>query len=261
VSKKFWQKLHFLDRATEIFVYVDRGKIILPPMVLHYDHTTYPMKPQDLDMTRYCGISIKDILDRKEEYGRKIPRYYNEMINYVENNGLEVLGIFRIASRTDEIKSFVAMVDYGDDIDYELCNLFVVANSLKYLLKELDAPLLSYERYTDLMGCLELGDNKERQFNEIQKVLVSLKWEFELIKALFGLFYKIHLKGDINKMTAQNLSVVFANILLRPPNGNMLEQLQQNSSIEKLISLLITEYPSIFPVQRKRRENIMQLKQ
>jgi hypothetical protein len=60
------------------------------------------------------------------------------------------------------------------------------------------------------------------------------------------------------KVIFRNLKLVWGTILLKPSKTNLLESLKNNAAVQKVIALLIVEYPNIFVIKkRKSRQSAM----
>lgn len=252
VSKKFWIKLHFLNEVAELFQYIDKDELSLPPSVLIHDiQFSKKIKP------RLFGCSLKEILERKAENGRRVPRIYDSLMKHIEDNGLDVQGIFRLSGKSDEITVLKTLIDNDDNIDYSNCDIYSIANILKLLFREMDPPLLTYEKYQKFLDATLLEDSKE-SIKQFQQIILSLpSSHYDTTRQLFSLFYKIHCKSDVNKMSSENIAIVMGVNLLKGQNLNIVEGLKDSKAINKAISFMISEYQEIFSQSRRRHRSVV----
>lgn len=67
-------------------------------------------------------------------------------------------------------------------------------------------------------------------------------------KYLFSFLNNVTKKSEINKMSPENLAIVFCPNILRSPSDDILEQMVDTEKCTRLIVLLITSYSEIFKV-------------
>lgn len=178
-------------------------------------------------------------------------------MKYIEENGIDAQGIFRVGGKSDEVSILKTLIDNDDNIDYSSCDIHSVTSILKQLLREMEPPLLTYEKYSKFLEVASLDDTKEI-IKQFQQIILSLpSSHYDTTRQLFSLFYKIHCKSDINKMTSDNISIVMGVNLLRGQNLNIVEGLKDSKLINKSISLMISEFQEIFSQTRRRHRSIV----
>ncbi len=83
----------------------------------------------------------------------------------------------------------------------------------------------------------------------IRKVLPLLPpGNYAILKRLMGLLWKVSQKNAVNKMTAQNLAIVFAPTVFRHQHETLDIVIQDASVANRLIETFILKYEQLFPV-------------
>jgi hypothetical protein len=248
VSKKFWVKLHSCNEVCDVSQWIDKEELALPPQILMYDYGLQRRFP-----VKIFGKGLGDLLERKSETGRRVPRIYQNLMDFLEFHGANEEGIFRVGGKSDEVQTMKVLIDNDDNIDFSFVNIHSVASIFKQLFRELEPPLLTYECYNNFVDAMAMGDQADI-IRCMQKIVYNLPAShYDTTKHLFAFLHKIHQKSSVNKMTAENLGIVFGVNLLRGKDLNLHDTLKHNSAINKCTQILIADYAEIFSNSNKRR--------
>ena len=88
------------------------------------------------------------------------------------------------------------------------------------------------------------------EIEAIRKVLTMLPRTNRIIfKYIARLMYEVTLRSETNKMTAENIAIVFAPNLLKPMGDDIMVQMLDTEYANKLMILFIKEYNEIFKVR------------
>ena len=86
---------------------------------------------------------------------------------------------------------------------------------MKLWLRELKDPLLTFEHYEMFIYCMSFQETEE-QISKIQNVLLLLpKGNFMVLDALIKLLRKVSQNQQVNKMSSQNLAIIFSPNILK----------------------------------------------
>jgi hypothetical protein len=97
---------------------------------------------------RVFGVSLNDALGRRVSRRHAIPPIITKTVVYLDQNGLEVEGIFRLSGSANKIESYKDEFDLGLDVDLSTCeDPHVVSGLLKLYLREMPEPLLTFAAY------------------------------------------------------------------------------------------------------------------
>jgi len=164
------------------------------------------------------GLDWKILIAKEEHkpYG-DIPYIVTQCVDYLEKNGLEKQGLFRIAGKFVEKDDLRSLCKTGfEKLNLEKYEVHVVASVLKQYIRELPEPLFPYETYDSLMALTDIKDLKERMINLVELVKQIPPDNTRFLNYLFTFLSKVAKHSDINLMTSANLGIIFAPNLLKP---------------------------------------------
>ncbi|KAJ3452714.1 rho gtpase activation protein [Anaeramoeba flamelloides] len=160
------------------------------------------------------GASLPEIswFQKDGKKDLKIPECVIYLCEQIKKTGLESVGIFRIPGDSQEVERMKQQINSGD-FEIKLKNPTIPASALKLFLRELFEPIFPVKVYND---CLKNTGKIDKEL-EIVKSLPPIN--------LHLLAYIVKFLKDISvpeiaqktKMGDQNLSMVFAPNLFRPP--------------------------------------------
>lgn len=93
-------------------------------------------------------------LDRLEMSEEKLPVGVVSMVAYLQENGLDTLGIFRLSGSAERVNELREGLEKGEGLKAVASDpgdLHAVAGLLKAFLRELPEPLLTFELYKPLL--------------------------------------------------------------------------------------------------------------
>ncbi|XP_061763620.1 rho GTPase-activating protein 27 [Nerophis ophidion] len=179
--------------------------------------------------------------------GTTVPRFVETCIKAVERRGLDVDGLYRVSGNLAVIQKLRIMADH-DQLDLEdghWQDAHVLTGALKLFLRELPEPLFPYRLFYDFITAIKMSDydkKVDRICNLVQSLPAS---NHDTMKLLFGHLRRVIQAGEENRMTVQNVAIVFGPTLLRPAveTGNLaMHTVFQNQIVE----LILNEYKRIF---------------
>eukprot|EP01129_Flabellula_baltica_P008617 TRINITY_DN3443_c0_g1_i1.p1 TRINITY_DN3443_c0_g1~~TRINITY_DN3443_c0_g1_i1.p1 ORF type:complete len:591 (+),score=119.26 TRINITY_DN3443_c0_g1_i1:46-1818(+) len=180
------------------------------------------------------GILLEDIVKRciKKNYTDiQVPYLVQVLIIHLRSvNAKELEGIFRISGNNQKILDLKEFVDYNDDKDFRVgkkLDVFSVCGALKLFFRELPDPLIThdcYESFIELQGFQvflfinsDISNENIRVF-QLKMLLEKLpECHYCTLKYLIEYLHEVSECSHLNKMTTQNLAVVFGPTLCRPP--------------------------------------------
>ena len=113
-------------------------------------------------------------------------------------------------------------------------------------LRELKVPVIPFTRYNEYMDTMKIENYNDR-LSEIKTLVQKLpKVHYEVLEYLIRHLAKVASHGEINKMEASNLAIVFGPSLIRVEESgqvnmqaamaNMMNMSFQNSLVESMIT-------------------------
>ncbi|EFC44672.1 RhoGAP domain-containing protein [Naegleria gruberi] len=176
-----------------------------------------------------------------------IPKFVCSAIIYLTQNGLDEEGLFRVSTMKDSLDSVISQLenDVNMDIDFSKHDVHLPAALIKIYFRELSDPLLSFDCYGMFIAAERIPEERAR-LETIKKVIQFLpKHYFNTLKMLCDFLRLVSLNSSKNKMTADNLAIVFApNILRDRGELDVMDLMRHAKWINHLTKTLIeyTEY-------------------
>ncbi|XP_062852703.1 rho GTPase-activating protein 15 isoform X1 [Trichomycterus rosablanca] len=209
------------------------------------------------------GCSLELLCERERT---TVPRFVKNCTETVEKKGLETDGIYRVSGNLAIIQKLrfavnheravstdgrflfpeeLVPVDHVDLEDPQWEDIHVITGALKLFFRELPEPLVPYRLFQDIVETVKMSDYSEKV--ERMKLLVSSMSTSNrnTMRHMFRHLKRVMEHSDSNRMTTQNIGIVFGPTLMRPESecGNMaINMVYQNQAVE----LILTEYEQIF---------------
>ncbi|XP_051530929.1 rho GTPase-activating protein 27-like isoform X1 [Myxocyprinus asiaticus] len=175
-----------------------------------------------------------------------VPNFVELCIRTVEKRGLEIDGLYRVSGNLAVIQKLRFKADH-EDLDLEEGNwdIHVITGALKLFFRELQEPLFPYSLFNDFICGIKIPEyyNKLSHMKNLVRSLPAPN--YDTMEALFSHLRKVIQHGDENRMTVQNVAIVFGPTLLKPEveTANLtMYMVFQNQIVEFLLS----EFESIF---------------
>uniref|UniRef100_A0A3Q4GFM1 Rho GTPase activating protein 9 n=1 Tax=Neolamprologus brichardi TaxID=32507 RepID=A0A3Q4GFM1_NEOBR len=195
------------------------------------------------------GCSLEMLCERERS---TVPRFVRLCTEAVERRGLETDGIYRVSGNLAVIQKLRFLVNHEravttdgrymfpaelvqeeklnlDESEWE--DIHVITGALKLFFRELPEPLVPYGFFTDIVETCLVLNMPPPNHDTLQFMCRHLKRVLE--------------NSETNRMTTQNIGIVFGPTLMRPErdNGNMaVNMVYQNQAVE----LILTEFDHIF---------------
>lgn len=170
-----------------------------------------------------------------------LPQQIEELFCKIEIHGLYSEGLYRKSAVSSKIKDLKEKLETGlKNIDIDVYNVHVLANTLKLFLREMSEPLLSYDLYDDFLRAADLDDNNDR-IQTIISLTKNLQSSHQILfeRLIFHLALVAY-KEQYNRMSTSSLAIVFAPCILRtnrciPAQESLYDIGRQTKCIEALI--------------------------
>jgi Rho GTPase-activating protein 1 len=251
ISVKFGSKLMYLNYLHELAQHLQIDQIIVPPPVRDYDAKLLALnKPRPVPIsiihaplpTQQFGVELEFI--KRNNNGEIIPHVIRQCVGYLQKHGLETEGIFRRCANTRVLKDVQKAFNEGATVDFDqLGDIHIPAAILKSFLRQLPEPLLTYDLYDHIIHVqsMEVGE----RLVEMRRILTEElpADNYYVLKYVVHFLTEVAAKSDVNRMTAENLSIVFGPNLLWSKNEASLTLI---GYVQTCTLLLITNYNSLF---------------
>eukprot|EP00116_Pleurobrachia_bachei_P000137 sb/3460399/ len=215
------------------------------------DPRTYTFRDRDKEyLSEWCdaikstqvfGVSI----EKQAKTSSGVPVLIHKCVIYLEDK-VDQEGIYRISgvkSRYENLKLKCNQNIHDVVFDDENISINDVASLLKLFFRELPVSLLA-PWYLQLTNAMEIEDETEKLY-QIQDIIYELPGtEFHTLKFLIDHLFKVAQHQETNRMTPENLGVVFGPTLMstRDPNN------EYSRNEYQLVKTLIDYFPWFYHV-------------
>ncbi|XP_046705654.1 rho GTPase-activating protein 15 isoform X2 [Silurus meridionalis] len=217
------------------------------------------------------GCSLELLCEREKS---TVPRFVRNCTETVEKKGLETDGIYRVSGNLAVIQKLrfavnheravstdgrylfpedLVPVEHIDLEDPQWEDIHVITGALKLFFRELPEPLVPYGLFQDIVEAVKLSDYSDKV--ERMKLLVYSMPppNHDTMRHMFQHLKRVMEHSDSNRMTTQNIGIVFGPTLMRPQSdcANMaINMVYQNQAVE----LILSEYDQIFGCEPSRSQ-------
>ncbi|KAM4701678.1 rho GTPase-activating protein 9 isoform 2-T2 [Discoglossus pictus] len=189
-----------------------------------------------------------DALCHRED--SKVPKFVRLCIDAVNERGLVVDGIYRVNGNLSIIQKLRFIVDREEKLDLnssEWEDIHVITGALKMFFRELPEPLIPYDMFDQFVATIQIPEVTERMQSIKQLVHQLPKPNYHTLKYIICHLKRVMEHSEQNRMTTQNIGIVFGPTLMRPEKelfaniaANMVYQNQ-------VVEHFVTNYEDIFP--------------
>lgn len=249
ISAKFGRKLNYINTLSELNDVVSLDQLDIPKEVREYDRKIGGNFSSVLDNavlpnlpTQQFGVTLQFI---KQNYGVSIPPVMRQCIEYLDQpDALETEGIFRRSANVLKIKHLKEIANLGETLSFN--DPHEAAVLLKTFLRELKEPLLTFELYEEIVHFQSWS--KDEMLRQVQILVMEKLPEdnYIVLKYVTGFLSRVMERQDLNKMSAQNLAVVFGPNLVWSENVTM--SLAAIGPINMFAQFLLQQQSKIFMV-------------
>ncbi|XP_028277656.1 oligophrenin-1 isoform X2 [Parambassis ranga] len=177
-------------------------------------------------------------------------KFVRKCINYIETKGTTQEGVYRTVGSNIQVQkllnAFFDPTNPGDvDLHSSDWDVKTITSALKFYLRSLSEPLMTYSLHRDLMSAAK-SDNLDFRLSEIHSLYYKLpEKNQEMLEMLIKHLVNVCSHSDDNKMTPSNMAVIFGPTLMRAKEETVAAMLDikfQNIVVE----ILIEEHKKIF---------------
>ncbi|XP_060795511.1 rho GTPase-activating protein 27 isoform X2 [Neoarius graeffei] len=175
-----------------------------------------------------------------------VPSFVMKCIRTVEKRGLGIDGIYRVSGNLAVIQKLRFKADHEDlDLEEGPWDIHVITGALKLFFRELQEPLFPYSHFNSFVQGIKILDYNTK-VSYIRDLVKSLPpYNQDTMEALFSHLRKVIEHGDENRMSLQNVAIVFGPTLLKPEmeSGNITAYMVFQNQI---IEFILSEFETIF---------------
>ncbi|XP_020774206.1 rho GTPase-activating protein 15 [Boleophthalmus pectinirostris] len=209
------------------------------------------------------GCCLEMLCEREKS---TVPRFVRLCTEAVERRGLDTDGIYRVSGNLAVIQKLRFRVNHEravttdgrymfpselvqeeklnlDESEWE--DIHVITGALKLFFRELPEPLVPYGFFTDIVETVKMTDYIDKVDRLKCLVLNMPPPNHDTLQFMCRHLKRVLEHSDSNRMTTQNIGIVFGPTLMRPERdiGNIaINMVYQNQAVE----LILSEYEHIF---------------
>ncbi|CAM9341000.1 unnamed protein product [Scytosiphon promiscuus] len=176
------------------------------------------------------GVPLVEILQRTP--GEDIPWVLKRFVGFLSKFGLESVGLFRLAGDGMDRAVLRDALDHGKQVCWDpaddreggkaagvrLTDVNMVAQLLKAFVRELPEPLIPFSVYGKVVAVAKATGGADAQWVQAMR---SILWSipnanYNCLRYLFEFLREVASHSSTNRMTSENLAIVWAPNLLRP---------------------------------------------
>lgn len=191
------------------------------------------------------GCHIGHLCERQKT---SVPLFVSSCIRAIEKRGLSFDGLYRVCGNVSTVQKLRIMVDQEEKVvlgEPPFEDVHALTGSLKLYFRELPEPLIPYDFFSGFVTAIKQSTRKDK-LTAMRSLAVQMpKVNCETLKLLLRHLRKLMEQSEANRMTAQNLAIVWGPNLMWPryDSGDIaVNMVHQNQIIE----FLLLEYDHVF---------------
>ncbi|XP_037640716.1 rho GTPase-activating protein 15 isoform X2 [Sebastes umbrosus] len=191
------------------------------------------------------GCRLEMLCEREKN---TVPRFVRLCTDAVEKRGLDTDGLYRVSGNLAVIQKLRFLVDHEEKLNLDQSDwedIHVVTGALKLFFRELPEPLVPFGFFTDIVETVKMSDYMDKVDRLKCLVLNMPPPNHDTLQFMCRHLKRVLECSGTNRMTTQNIGIVFGPTLMRPErdNGNMaVNMVYQNQAVE----LILSEFDHIF---------------
>lgn len=191
------------------------------------------------------GMELEELLAAVPN--RPIPLILDQCVTYLRQCGMKTPGIFRVSPNNAELnavrKLYKTPIDVVD-LKKKATSPHTVAGLLKSWLLSLPEPLFGFELYDLLLELFTKVPEESRLSHATVLLNQYLSTSRRIIFSfLFEFLYDLSQFAEVNKMSPNNLGIVFGPNLIRPREHTQSTMLDQTNV--EVVEFFVTHFPEV----------------
>ncbi|NXV20119.1 GMIP protein, partial [Cepphus grylle] len=202
-----------------------------------------------------------DFTQVPRDFPEEVPFIVVKCTSEIEARALEVQGIYRISGSKARVEKLCQAFENGRSlVELSEHSPHDITGVLKHFLKELSAPVLLSQLYNDLIALakdlqkpgeekLDCAGFPSDPIQSMRDLLSKLPGSnYNTLRHLIAHLYRVAEKYEENKMSPNNLGIVFGPTLIRPGSGSDVSMscLVDSGYQAQIVEFLIQNYERVF---------------
>ncbi|KAL0477140.1 ArhGAP [Acrasis kona] len=207
------------------------------------------LKPSttDIDRTRLFETSLEVLYSRSDTPETSLLPILKSLFDYINTNGLDEVGIFRLSGSAKEGNEVKKSLDQGKPLKTDL-DVVLAASLIKFFFRNLPEPLISGEYWDQIRTLFSDGQvsDEEQKIEELRTVIQGMPTiNVTILEHLMSLCRSVTKHQDENKMTTENLSIVIGPNIMGPRSEDG-TSLMDTSLVCVIAKFMMEKYSFIF---------------
>ncbi|XP_040281671.1 rho GTPase-activating protein 9 isoform X2 [Bufo bufo] len=178
-----------------------------------------------------------------------IPKFVRLCIEAVNEKGLDVDGIYRVNGNLSIIQKLRFIVDREEKLDLnspDWEDIHVITGALKMFFRELPEPVIPFCFFDEFIAAVQMTDVDEKV--QILKELIRNLPEpnHDTLNYIACHLNSVREHSEINRMTTQNIGIVFGPTLMRPEKEQFANIAANMAYQNQVVETFLTHYDEIF---------------
>ncbi|XP_009991924.1 PREDICTED: GEM-interacting protein, partial [Chaetura pelagica] len=205
-----------------------------------------------------------DFTQVPRDFPEEVPFIVVKCTSEIEARALGVQGIYRISGSKARVEKLCQAFENGRNlVELSEHSPHDITGVLKHFLKELSAPVLMSQLYQDLMALakdlqkpgeekLDCAGFPSDPIQSMKDLLSKLPGSnYNTLRHLIAHLYRVAEKYEENKMSPNNLGIIFGPTLIRPNSGNDVSMscLVDSGYQAQIVEFLIQNYERVFGME------------
>ncbi|XP_043935256.1 SLIT-ROBO Rho GTPase-activating protein 3-like [Protopterus annectens] len=190
-----------------------------------------------------------DLEDFIKSSGQTIPLVVESCIRFINLNGLQHEGIFRVPGSQVEVNDIRNAFERGEDPladDQTRPSIDTVAGVLKLYFRGLEKPVFPKDKFNDLIGCIQTENLLERACS-IKHIIETLPSPVVIVmRYLFAFLNHVSQYSDENMMDPHNLAVCFGPTLMGDVPEDQ-DPVSTQAHVNEVVKTIIIHHDKVFP--------------
>uniref|UniRef100_A0A674IBX6 GEM interacting protein n=1 Tax=Terrapene triunguis TaxID=2587831 RepID=A0A674IBX6_9SAUR len=202
-----------------------------------------------------------DFTQVPRDFPEEVPFIVVKCTSEIEARALGVQGIYRISGAKARVEKLCQAFENGRElVELSEHSPHDITGVLKHFLKELSGPVLLYELYDELIALAKdlqrPGEGKRDSSGFSADPIQSMKdllsklpgTNYNTLRHLIAHLYRVAQRYEENKMSPNNLGIIFGPTLIRPGSGCDVSMscLVDSGYQAQIVEFLILSYEKVF---------------